>query len=102
MNKTAKFIKTLDDWRSSAKLFELSEPMEYELLDSNERRKTSFVIVSAVIAMFTGAETYIFPATKDGEAINHLEMYGSFRGELDHIQALNNAGYTVEGEIDYV
>lgn len=82
--KTATRIKKMD-WRSDAYLYRLSEPYE----------GTSYVIVSAVIVPITGAETYIFPAKEDGETISMIEMGGSFRGELNHKKALENAGYEV-------
>ncbi|MHA1941933.1 MAG: hypothetical protein ACW97P_09420 [Candidatus Hodarchaeales archaeon] len=95
--KTARFIESLDHWKSDARLYELSEPMQYKGLQFKDQEdgQTKFVIVSAVIAPFYGPETYIFPATKDGQAINHLKMEGSFRGDLDHRQALLDAGFDI-------
>lgn len=83
--KTATFIKTIDGWRSDARLYSLSEP-----LDGHDN-----VIVSAVVATFSGPETYIFAATRDGECVDFGELDGSFRGGLDHERALKSAGYGV-------
>lgn len=46
--------------------------------------------------MFSGPETYIFPADKTGEIVNWSELDGSFKGGLDHEQALVNAGFEVQ------
>jgi len=92
--KTARFIKKLEGWRGRAKLYELSEPVEYGWTEKGE---TKFVAVSAIsFAPDTGLpETYIFPCDKDGNVLDWLELEGSFRGGMDHEKALNNAGFTV-------
>lgn len=90
MSKTATFIKDLRGFRGRARLYRLDPPApDY---DGNPRE---YVVVSAVDAMFSGPETYIFPASAEGEVVDWLEMDGSFQGDLDHERALANAGYTV-------
>jgi len=87
--RAAKYIATLPDWKSDARVYELDPPMDDE---------PRYVIVSAVVAPYSGPETYIFPARKVGdvfETVDMLELDGSFRGALDHEQALGNAGYEV-------
>lgn len=69
------------DWR----FYRLSEPLE-----GNE-----YVIVSANNVMYSGPETYIFAADSGGQVTDWLELDGSFKGDLDHVQALENAGYGV-------
>ena len=92
--KTAKLVKDLsEDFRGEAKLYELSEPMTYGW---DEDKTTAHVIVSAVVAMFSGPETYIFPASPDGEIIEYGEMAGSYRGGLCHEKALQNAGFALD------
>lgn len=54
------------------------------------------VVVSSVIAPYTGPETYIFPSNAAGDVISYSELDGSYRGGLDHKQALENAGYEVK------
>ena len=93
--KTATFIKKLKGWRGDARLYKLSEPMEYGMIGKDGDYKTEWVIVSAVIVPFSGAETYIFPSDEDGNAINYLEINGSYRGGLSHETALQNAGYII-------
>lgn len=78
-------VRDLTGWRGHASLYRLSTP-----LDGHD-----FVIVSAVNAMFSGPETYIFPAYESGEQKNFGELDGSFRGALDHAEALRGAGYEV-------
>jgi hypothetical protein len=56
----------------------------------------SYVIVSAVDAMFSGPETYIFPANEDGQIQDYGELEGSYRGGFDHVTALEGAGYAVK------
>jgi hypothetical protein len=56
---------------------------------------TNYVVISAVNAMFSGPETYIFPASSNGEVIDWCELDGSYKGGLDHVQALRQAGYGI-------
>lgn len=67
----------------------------YELDPPHEGAKT--VVVSAANVMFSGPETYIFAATKDGKIKDGewRELDGSYRGGLDHAEALRLAGYEV-------
>lgn len=83
------------------RLYQLKPPMKYEdgYGEDAKKKTAKFVVVSAVAVMCTGAETYIFPADKKGKITDWGELDGSYRGGLDHEQALHNAGYTVEGEI---
>jgi hypothetical protein len=103
--KTAKFVKNMPngEFRGKASLYRLSHPVSYYFYDDNcnfyddnckeIHKETSYVIVSAVIAMFSGPETYIFPTTETGEILNWGELDGSYRGGLNHDTALLNAGY---------
>ena len=54
-----------------------------------------FVVVSATVAMFSGPETYIFAADESGKITDFSEKDGSYRGGLDHAEALEGAGYAV-------
>jgi len=98
--KTAKEIAQLADWRGDARVFELSEPTEYEGYNGEYvPMKTSYIIVSAADVPYSGPETYIFPARKVGdvfEPIDMMELEGSYRGGLDHAEALEGAGYAIE------
>ena len=87
----ATMIRKLDGFTGDAALYELSEPVGYDMdWDTDEyKEQTTYVIVSATIAPFTGAETYVFPADKDGEILGWSELAGSYRGGLDHQQALD-------------
>jgi len=81
---TARLIKdNLAGFQGHAALYRLSKPLEGH----------RHVIVSAVVAMFSGPETFIFPATKAGEVTNYGELEGSYRGGLDHRRAIEGAGY---------
>lgn len=83
--KTAKHIKDLSGFTGHAALYELSEP-----LDGHKH-----VVVSATHAMFSGPETYIFPADETGKVENFGELDGSQKGTLNHATALEDAGYAL-------
>lgn len=88
-------INKLDGWNGDARLYKLSVPMKYQELYEQVEKDCGYVIVSAVIAPYSGPETYMFAAHESGEPINFLELPGSFKGHLDHELALANAGYSV-------
>lgn len=75
----------LSGWTGEAKLYHLSEPLAGH----------QWVIVSATVAFSSGPETYIFGATPEGDVFNWGELPGSYRGGLDHAEALRGAGYEV-------
>lgn len=52
-----------------------------------------FVCVSAIVAMFSGPETYVFACDAEGEITDFSDLEGSYRGGLDHDEALRGAGY---------
>lgn len=83
------------DVPADQQLYRLSTPMKYGGYNG-EFYETEYVIVSAVVAMDTQRpETFIFPATETGRILSYLDLPGSFRGELNHRKALENAGYVV-------
>ena len=76
----------LPDFQGHAALYRVNPPHE-----GNE-----FVIASAVNAIYTGPETYLFPADADGRVIGWWnELEGSYRGGLSHAIALGRAGYSI-------
>ena len=91
--KTATFIMKMEGWNGDARLYKVSPSVEYGWDDDKDT--TKFIIVSAVVAAFSGPETYIFPASKTGEIISWTEINGSQRGILDHEKALKDAGYKI-------
>jgi hypothetical protein len=90
--KSATFIRDIKGWTGTAKLYRVSPPMPLE-----KGGTADHVIVSATVAPYTGAETYIFPATADGQVIGWGELDGSYRGSLNHELALGLAGYEIAG-----
>ena len=88
--KKAKFVKDVSGFTGIAKLYRVSPPVRF-----NGQKRASWIIVSGVDAMFSGPETYIFPASAKGEVRDWGELEGSFRGSIDHNQALRNAGYEI-------
>jgi hypothetical protein len=88
---TATYIKDVARFTGTAKLYRLSEPAPYGW--DNDEGATEYVIVSAANAMFSGPETYIFPANDAGEVTDWTEMDGSYRGGLCHESAIASAGW---------
>ena len=85
----ATYVRDLGGWLGTARLYKVPE---YKWSNSFEEGTAEYVAVSAVVAL-GGPETFIFPADADGTVLNWLELEGSFHGALDHVRALNNAGY---------
>ena len=101
--KTARFLAQLPGWVADARLYEVDPPMvwtEWDLESASQiEHPAGLVIVSATDVPFTGPETYIFPAKRVGdeaELADWCELDGSFRGGMDHVEALRRAGYEVE------
>lgn len=99
--KTATLIKdNLPGFRGHAAHYRLSVPLSpyfwADEEDGDAECAFNDVVVSAVDAMFSGPETYIFGANKNGTITNWIELPGSFKGSWDHIEALRRAGYGVE------
>jgi hypothetical protein len=78
-----------------ARLFQLSEPVEYR-----GGKKTDHVVISAVEVPFSGPETYIFPADNTGAILSWCELGGSYRGGLSHEKAVYAAGWKLAGGYD--
>lgn len=91
--KTAEFVRDIsnddDSWTGTAKLWRVSPPVRFSTLEGGTR-ETEYVITSATVAIFSGPETYIFPADSEGEVMNWIELPGSYRGDLDHDRAIRN------------
>lgn len=85
--KIATLEKRIDGMRGDAALYRLSEPMK-----TWSDTTTDHVVVSAVRVLGV-PETYIFAADASGEVTGWGELEGSFRGGLDHAEALRGAGY---------
>ena len=95
--KTATLVRNLK-WRGDARLYRLSEPVEYGYsYDGETLPKTDHVVVSATVVGYgEGPETYIFPGAADSdEPLAWGEMDGSFKGGLDHAEALRGLGFEV-------
>ena len=88
----AEFIKRIEPLVGDGRLYRLSKSVQWD--DNGKKRRTRFVLVSAVIA-YSGAETYLFPANKRGDVLDWGELGGSYRGGLSHEAALRNAGFEI-------
>lgn len=84
--KTAKFIKVLPNFSGTAHLFRMKPPLEGH----------EYVVGSAVVAPYTGPETYLFPSDETGKVTDWGELDASQRGTLDIEGVLGAAGYEVE------
>lgn len=77
--KTATLINSrVSESGAQQRTYKLSKPLDGH----------SIVVVSAVNAPFSGPETYIFPGDEDGKVTDWGELDGSYRGGLDHEEAL--------------
>lgn len=76
-------------------LYKLSSPVGYDYDWDKEKynKKTNYVVVSTVIAMYSGLETYIFPANSKGEVLDWGELDGSAKGTDSHEDVLHEMGY---------
>lgn len=86
--------------RADQVLWELSKEIvwnEYEkdYVEGYTPKRTKFVITSAVDVLYSGPETYMFPANEHGEIINWGEMPGSFKGEFNHEKCIIGAGWKI-------
>jgi hypothetical protein len=95
----ATFVKDVSEqFKGCAKLFKLSKPVEYGHRwddDDPPLPTTEHVVVSAVCAMLSGPETFIFPADVDGNVVSWTEIPGSSRGSFDIEEAIRRAGWLV-------
>lgn len=103
--KTATFLmdsipQTGDPKALGAKLYRLSEPIEFNKYSFTTKSKTkavtSYVSVSCAIGDDGRYQTYIFPANEHGDVLDWMHLAGSYKGGLDREKALQQAGYTVE------
>ena len=76
-------------WR----LYRLTPPLASD--EWSDGGPYEYVVVSAVVVEYSGAETYIFGANEAGEVVDWSELPGSFHGGLNHEAALTGAGYVV-------
>lgn len=103
--KTATLLKTQTSEASAEQRVYRLDPPHVETDWDGVERTHDTVVVSGVYALFSGPETYIFPGTADGEITDFGELAGSFRGSIDHEEALRGMGYevfkgdTVQGEV---
>jgi hypothetical protein len=100
MTVTATFIKKLSGFTGDARLYRLSAPVRYDDHgdEDGEKKHTQYVVVSATGAMFSGPETYMFPADPEGSILDWGEMHGSYKGDMNHERAIENAGWLLEGD----
>ena len=100
--RTATFVRDVSkDWSGTAYLYKLSVPLKDEPWggdDDEECPEFTYVVASATVVMFSGAETYIFGADEDGHVESFAELPGSMRGIYSPEKAMQNAGYTVIDE----
>lgn len=101
--KTANLIRTVNPRaQGDQRLYHCTPPMPgWEPWGKDgQQQHWDYVVVSAANVPFSGPETYIFGADSSGEIVDWTELDGSFKGGLDHEQALRNAGYEVRsGEV---
>lgn len=94
--------ENLDGFAGEANLYKLDKTIVISDYDDTET-KFEYVIVSKVEIPFPvekvdfdieTKETYIFPASEDGDVINWTELPGSLKGDISH-------DYVLEKFLDY-
>lgn len=98
MMATAMLVKDVSEkFTGIAKLYKVDPSAAYDRdWDTDEYREESgFVVSSAADVMFSGRETYLFPADSEGNVFHWCELHGSFRGAMDCDAAIKNAGYEI-------
>src|SRR5690349_19484746 len=97
----ATLVRRINDWKGDARLYRVEPPLRYDTWgdeDKDQEAATGYVIVSAADVPFSGPETYIFAASEAGDVLDWGELDGSFRGGLDHREALSGAGYEISDD----
>ena len=92
----ATFVKQRNG-NGEGRVYRVEPPIKanrYAVAD-DEQASFDHVWVSAVVASYSGPETYIFGSDTDGNVLDWCELEGSFKGGLDHAEALRGAGYEV-------
>jgi hypothetical protein len=90
--KIAQHIRDIG-FTGHAALYRLSEPLGNGWDDDGPTYE--YVVVSAAVVIFSGAETSIFGSNASGEVVSWSELNGSYRGGMSHSTALARAGYNV-------
>jgi hypothetical protein len=88
-NGTATFVKQRNG-QGDGRVYRVDPPIA-----DYKGEAFDYVWVSAADVPFSGPETYIFGADENGEVLDWCELRGSFKGALDHEEALRGAGYEV-------
>jgi len=100
MTKTATFLRKLDGFKGDARLYRVEPAMKYWKWEGQEREEAEveYIVVSGINGIYrltSDPETFIFPADESGMVVSWGELDGSFRGGVNHEQALANAGYSL-------
>ncbi|GAA1992592.1 hypothetical protein GCM10009718_32870 [Isoptericola halotolerans] len=91
---TATLIRDVSkNFAGHAALYRLDPPLRTTDYATDEPVEYEHVIVSATAVIFSGPETYIFPGDPETDQVTSWgELGGSYRGGLDHAEALRGAG----------
>ena len=91
---TATFVKQRNG-TGEGRVYRLDPPMPLSDEEADQG-STSYVWVSATVVPYDGGpETYIFACDAEGQVSDWGELPGSYKGGLDHDEALRGAGYEV-------
>jgi len=86
----AVFVRRLDK-KGAGRVYRLDPPL---LLGYGRNGSAEHVWVSAT-TVAGQPETYIFACDPDGQVLDWGELRGSYKGGLDHVEALRLAGYRI-------
>ena len=94
--RIARFVKRVPDMRGDVALYQLTVPLDERDFRGRLVKRHRYVIVCSVMQPHTGMETYICPANEQGKQIGFGKLKGSYKGGMNRVKALQNAGYEVE------
>ena len=92
--QAATFINTVGGYNGDMRLYRVEPPVAYS--KGGRLFASDYVVVSTAQVLYTGPETCIFPSDERGKVLSWSALEGSYRGGLDHVAALNGAGYRVK------
>ena len=92
MTRKAEFVMDLKGFTGLAKLYRINPPVNY-----GDGKKADFIVASAINAFDAGPETYLFPSDEAGHILDWAELEGSYKGGLDHQEAID--GWIASGEV---
>lgn len=84
------FVKDLEGFTGTAKLWKVEPFVEYEWSEDLGRMLATDHVVTSATRSLGEPETYAFPATPEGEVLDWGELPGSINGVMDHFYVIEH------------